>query len=274
MSRLLQGIVLWLVFAMGITAQPASAMFVQPDWLDPTQPGVGTNRYAYSFNDPVNNRDPGGNEMEPLYNSQLRQIIIGQNIGGLSQGRLSQMVGTVFESAVLRSMGLDSNTDAIASDLRGQLTNGAKSYVVPDAIGTTTSLEPNSVLGFKGSVLGMTTEVGLMFLDAKTTTGSKPLSKSYDSYQLSGFIDVLATTKTAKGIGVLELVTTAETTVGDTLVEYATERGVAIYHRTSSYDPETRKFVVGGRELLNPSVLGDKQILPKDDPEEVDLFDD
>ncbi|ESQ14994.1 MAG: hypothetical protein N838_30545 [Thiohalocapsa sp. PB-PSB1] len=31
---------------------------LQPDWLDPNQPGVGTNRYAYSFNDPVNLRDP------------------------------------------------------------------------------------------------------------------------------------------------------------------------------------------------------------------------
>lgn len=37
-------------------------MFIQPDWFDPTQPGVGTNRYAYSFNDPINNMDPGGNK--------------------------------------------------------------------------------------------------------------------------------------------------------------------------------------------------------------------
>lgn len=42
-------------------ASQASAMFIQPDWFDPTQPGVGTNRYAYSFNDPVNQTDPGGN---------------------------------------------------------------------------------------------------------------------------------------------------------------------------------------------------------------------
>jgi len=40
---------------------PRLGLFIQPDWLDPTQPGVGTNRYSYSFNDPVNLSDPGGN---------------------------------------------------------------------------------------------------------------------------------------------------------------------------------------------------------------------
>jgi RHS repeat-associated protein len=39
---------------------PERGRFIQPDWRDPNQPGVGTNRYAYSFNDPVNLRDPGG----------------------------------------------------------------------------------------------------------------------------------------------------------------------------------------------------------------------
>jgi RHS repeat-associated protein len=28
--------------------------FISPDWWDPTQSGVGTNRYAYAGNDPVN----------------------------------------------------------------------------------------------------------------------------------------------------------------------------------------------------------------------------
>lgn len=40
---------------------PKLAMFIQPDWFEVTQPGVGTNRYSYSFNDPVNLSDPGGN---------------------------------------------------------------------------------------------------------------------------------------------------------------------------------------------------------------------
>ena len=35
-------------------------MIIQPDWWEATQAGVGTNRYAYSFNDPVNKCDPSG----------------------------------------------------------------------------------------------------------------------------------------------------------------------------------------------------------------------
>ena len=34
--------------------------FLNPDTFDPTQAGVGTNRYAYSGNDPVNGSDPSG----------------------------------------------------------------------------------------------------------------------------------------------------------------------------------------------------------------------
>jgi RHS repeat-associated protein len=40
---------------------PKLAMFIQPDWWEVTRAGVGTNRYSYSFNDPVNRMDPAGN---------------------------------------------------------------------------------------------------------------------------------------------------------------------------------------------------------------------
>lgn len=40
---------------------PVTGLFLQPDWFEVTEPGVGTNRYAYSANDPVNKVDPSGN---------------------------------------------------------------------------------------------------------------------------------------------------------------------------------------------------------------------
>jgi len=44
---------------------PRMGMFLQPDWWEVTQVGVGTNRYAYSFNDPVNAKDPTGHWANP-----------------------------------------------------------------------------------------------------------------------------------------------------------------------------------------------------------------
>jgi RHS repeat-associated protein len=41
---------------------PELSLFLQPDWFEVTKAGVGTNRFSYSFNDPVNKFDPGGNE--------------------------------------------------------------------------------------------------------------------------------------------------------------------------------------------------------------------
>jgi hypothetical protein len=59
MTNILKKLLLTLTFAL--FASQASALFIQADWWDPTEPGVGTNRYAYSGNDPVNRLDPNGN---------------------------------------------------------------------------------------------------------------------------------------------------------------------------------------------------------------------
>ena len=55
-------------------------MFIQPDRFEVTRPGVGTNRYAYSANDPVNLSDPGGNEASP----GIVEMAIGKFLEGLS----------------------------------------------------------------------------------------------------------------------------------------------------------------------------------------------
>ena len=43
---------------------PKLSLFTSPDWLDVTLPGVGTNRFAYAGNSPVNQSDPSGNLLQ------------------------------------------------------------------------------------------------------------------------------------------------------------------------------------------------------------------
>ncbi len=42
---------------------PIIGRTLSPDWFDPVQPGVGTNRYSYSLNDPINQSDPSGHSV-------------------------------------------------------------------------------------------------------------------------------------------------------------------------------------------------------------------
>lgn len=42
---------------------PKLGMFIQPDWWEVMKPGVGNNRYSYSFGDPVNKSDGTGHEV-------------------------------------------------------------------------------------------------------------------------------------------------------------------------------------------------------------------
>ena len=51
-----------LVYRNARTYDPRAGRFLSPDSLDPSLPGVGTNRYAYALNNPVNVADPSGHE--------------------------------------------------------------------------------------------------------------------------------------------------------------------------------------------------------------------
>ena len=67
---------------------PLLGRFIQPDWFEVTEPGVGTNRYAYSFNDPVNLSDRNGNQSkEPEETTEETE----------EECNLSCIVGSFFE---------------------------------------------------------------------------------------------------------------------------------------------------------------------------------
>ncbi|PDT27229.1 hypothetical protein CO660_24440 [Rhizobium sp. L9] len=75
----------------------ANARFISPDDWDPTKEGVGTNRYAYSGDDPVNKSDPNGHMMSyrDLYdrtgNSRTLETGRGGSGGGFSSGLVGRL---------------------------------------------------------------------------------------------------------------------------------------------------------------------------------------
>lgn len=76
---------------------PRLGMFLQPDWWEVTQAGVGTNRYAYSFNDPVNGKDATGHQTSSNPNSQPKTL--GDFLKGLFSGPLSNTPTASTEAA-------------------------------------------------------------------------------------------------------------------------------------------------------------------------------
>jgi filamentous hemagglutinin len=77
----------------------ANARFISPDNWDPTIEGVGTNRYAYAQNDPVNKSDPNGHTATAVGGGGLFGAI-GEAIGGLF-GAIGSALGIGTQTAGL-----------------------------------------------------------------------------------------------------------------------------------------------------------------------------
>ncbi len=82
LKRLLTVIVV-AVLVVAPLASVANARFISPDVYDPTIEGVGTNRYAYSGNDPINNSDPNGHASSPIGQRGGWASAFGDILGGL-----------------------------------------------------------------------------------------------------------------------------------------------------------------------------------------------
>ncbi|MEP3893190.1 MAG: RHS repeat-associated core domain-containing protein [Litorimonas sp.] len=130
---------------------PELALFIQPDWFEVTETGVGTNRYSYSFNDPVNLSDPGGNSawsdfwgglgeslsdtgqaMRDSFNGNFTEVPGGSSDGG-SYG-ITHVNGESFACSGCTGTGSDAeNAVALAFARRGvAYADGSLRYKVVD----------------------------------------------------------------------------------------------------------------------------------------------
>jgi len=133
-------------------------MFIQPDWFEVTKAGVGTNRYAYSFNDPVNNLDPNGNFG-----------LLGAAIGGFLSLGIDMLSGNINSlSDAAKSFGVGAVSGFVGAGISGKV---AASFAAVGRAGLGKAV--GGAAG--GAVAGATSSVGDQAIQLDPDDGSLSL---------------------------------------------------------------------------------------------------
>lgn len=158
----------------------ANARFIQPDDWDPTMPGVGTNRYAYASNDPINNSDPNGHfavagaivgavvglavqAAIDSYNGQLSGAsayagaVVGGAVAGATAGLASGLGAGVYGASIASGV-----TGNVAAAVTENAVNGQATTVG----GLTKDAISGGVFGVVGGVAGSKLSSSLNHLTA------------------------------------------------------------------------------------------------------------
>lgn len=90
--------------------------YISPDTLDPTMQGVGTNRYAYSENDPINKSDPNGHSTVTTQTGRL----IGKLLSAIFGGRNSATKSTADSERASSEPKLNDETPGSRKDLSSE----------------------------------------------------------------------------------------------------------------------------------------------------------
>jgi hypothetical protein len=108
MLRKIIGTVLMATLLVLAGAPAAHARFLTPDTYDPWEEGVGTNRYSYSGNDPINGSDPNGHQNENSDLNAFREFV--RNFGVPSE---------ISEPTMVPSEDIRFSQDSIKSYFKG-----------------------------------------------------------------------------------------------------------------------------------------------------------
>lgn len=146
--------------------------FISPDTLDPTMPGVGTNRYAYAGNDPINKSDANGHFAVlgavvgaalgiavqagiDAYNGQLSGIgaYAGAAVGGAVAGATAGLVsaGVYGTAAIAGGLG----------NIAGGITEDAVNGQAPTVGGVFEDAKMGAAFGLIGGAVGSKLSKGL-----------------------------------------------------------------------------------------------------------------
>lgn len=94
--------------------------FLSPDTHDPILPGVGTNRYAYAGNDPVNKLDAGGSYWETAFDVASAAVGWTSAYKNLSEGN--------YGAAAVDALGAAVDTAAVIAPIPGGASMGIAAY--------------------------------------------------------------------------------------------------------------------------------------------------
>ncbi|KAB7609822.1 hypothetical protein F9L33_15485 [Amylibacter sp. SFDW26] len=153
---------------------PELGMFIQPDWLDVTEEGVGTNRYAYSFNDPVNKLDPNGNFFQFLVAA----------IGALASYSSAAAGIAVFAANVGFFLSVHSFAQTIVGVASG------KPSIKDAIVGIGKSIAIGAVTGFAANQIVSAVEQTISNALSKAITsgkGIKPVKFSTDPFEIKAY---------------------------------------------------------------------------------------
>lgn len=145
---------------------PAFGRFISPDDWDPVLEGVGTNRYAYAQNDPVNKSDPNGHIIETGWDAANAAYGWASAADNYSQGNYVSAavdaVGATIDTAAAVAPGVPSGATAGIKGVRALATKNA------DALGI--GRKANEVPSVKGACSSFSGDTLVW-----TETGAKPI---------------------------------------------------------------------------------------------------
>lgn len=232
-----------------------SVRFISPDTLDPATPGVGTNRYSYSGNDPVNKSDPNGHVMmsprasDPLGTDPTGRLggwerggIGGGSFGGFGIGAaLGGMLAGLLGTSNPASMSVKGNDNA----------GGSKTPTGPDVSGTAaTPPDPDKDDGADQKKTGK---------DFTRSLTAEDLGIKGDLKQLKGTVTMKDGVMTVK-VDMIEGKITTPFSVFSSLRSYANSVGATSLRVEANIADDNLDSILTNRYNMTTEKIGDRYV--------------